>query len=145
MTDGTYIPHSTPPDLKNFKVFMRRQPSIIIAELLAAISRELFFRGDWPGVAFEVRRASDDLANLARHQGDRSSVPTECLDPWEAGLNKVREALGSASNELHDLEWEPSYCAVYKRLDQFVDAASGTLTELIDARHGDPSGDYDAS
>ena len=90
MTDGRYIPLrliplivdappnqfegtdagsmvQAPPDLKNFKVFLRRQPSTIIAELLAAISLELFFRADWPGVAAEVRRASDDLANLARH------------------------------------------------------------------------------
>jgi hypothetical protein len=87
----------------------------------------------------------EDLrAALKTANSPAQSPVTECLDPVEDGLLKVRNALGDASNELHDLEWEASYQAIYKRLDQFIDAASGTLMELIDARHGDQSGDYDA-
>ena len=94
-----------------------------------------------------VRRNGGSTPNWLIDMGPNVTepLPTECLDPWEAGLLKVREALTNASNELHDIEWEASYQAIYKRLDQFIDAAAGTLMELIDARHGDQSGDYDAS
>lgn len=71
-TDAGSMVQAPPPDLDNFKEFLHHQPAPIIAELLAIISLELFFRADWPGVAAEVRRASDDLANLARHQGGKT-------------------------------------------------------------------------
>lgn len=83
----------------------------------------------------------EDLrAALKTANSPAQSPVTECPDLVEGALFRVRNALGGASNELNDVEVEARYLPICRRLSQFIDAATHTLTELINSR----SGDYDA-
>lgn len=64
MTDGSYMPES----LRNFEEYLKLQPTRRIAELLTAISQELFQRPEWDASAFEVRRVAEDMKNLAKQK-----------------------------------------------------------------------------
>lgn len=52
---------------KNFAPWLELQPINVSVELLYRIAADLAANKGWPGVAFEVRRAADDLTTLTRH------------------------------------------------------------------------------
>ena len=51
---------------KNFAPWLELQPVSTDVSLLYGLAADLVSKG-WPGVAYEVRKAADDLKTLTRH------------------------------------------------------------------------------
>ena len=71
-TGETTCPTPTVPgplDLSTFDAWIAIQLVEVSIDLLYRIAADLAANKGWSGVAFEVRRAADDLKTLTRHGG----------------------------------------------------------------------------
>lgn len=56
------------PDLTTFVQWLELQPTFTCLALLYALAFELANNRDYQGPAYEIRRATDDLKALSRHE-----------------------------------------------------------------------------